>query len=733
MMEEKSNAKNSRIERNHKAADASIERKRAMHIEQNNSRLNSTLENCPSGLGESSENIENRVGMIENENGGIPIQQDKSLEAVQLSKFLEQIKNTIDPQAHAALVEEIKGGKLNPNPFSAGIDWRNKIKEISAFQTQPQGEQENYLRGVLCQAQQTYCEVHHLPYRLDTDGRVEILPTKDRIDALLRKAEEVTKNIPEDSFDSYPRLVRACLKSMLSETPSAQKLVEDFKKAKSSQEKIAILNAIKEKDFSIDSDLPMLQNNLENKNQPTSSIARLMRLEQQRSRLAKAVFNKERLGEETSEETPEEQKGKLVENVPRLAEFQFFADPDLDHEFLDLKSQSKAALDRIKKLAPDSLLLEKIQDGTVSIDLEAITELVNTALFDEAALNGERISIEQDQADLKKQIFQYLCHDIALKFNQTYYEVAVINRDQPEILTDKKTGEQSRNPLSPLQEKLRYMTLFLEVLSRSDEKIEKNSEAIKSSAYEFLKKANHSIHHVNEALTDRPDKPPNYLLAEQNVILPDTPELDLTKVISDVPLDRDQMSEQYQTTLASMRELQRGVNSQNNIQAAYYHVRAARFLIESAYQSSISKEESAEELKQIGRAFALAGARKEWEDNPAILSQEQKHIFDEDDWSSQNYADLAASLMRKSSNLFNDSYAKGNAYPDRDMAWMCVRGANKASSYYLGNETNLFDFYRASLAERVLYNALERGKTGWPDKYHRVKHPNALYYGIERG
>ncbi len=52
----------------------------------------------------------------------------------ELSKFLEQIKNKIDPQAHTVLVQSIKRRSLNPDPFSEGLAWRNTIKNTSAFQ-----------------------------------------------------------------------------------------------------------------------------------------------------------------------------------------------------------------------------------------------------------------------------------------------------------------------------------------------------------------------------------------------------------------------------------------------------------------------------------------------------------------------------------------------------------------------------------------------------------------------
>ncbi|MBX9577234.1 MAG: hypothetical protein K2W97_02020 [Chthoniobacterales bacterium] len=630
----------------------------------------------------------------ESNSGQVTMRPDKSLEAVRIEAFLERIKSCIDPETDALLVSGIEQGQLNPNPFFAGLDWRNKIKETNAFKAQPPEQQENHIKTILRCVQQAYCVAHDLPYRLDAEGRIERVSLKERIDALLKKEQEIAENISDESLGGDSYLVGGFLKFILPSAPSAQGLVAKFEEADSLQEKIKVLNEIKKIGFSIDSKLPILEKNLENKAKLVSFLERSIELGQQRSKLAEKIFN-----------------GKTV---PRLRNWEFFAYSL--HESISFKEQQQVALKRIEQLSPVAEIVKKLQEGTVPIGRAAINELVRGAPFDETVLGAEKLSMEKAQADLKKQIFQYLCHNITFKFNQTYYEVAALNKDKPEFLVD-ENGQEQINPLSTLQEKLRYMILFLELLSRSNNEIENNSEAVEVSDYDFLEKANNMIRYVNSSLTDGHSDPQ---LAEQSLILPGPSALERIKMTLDVTLSQQltpgdmvpMIGRGYRgiNMLASLRELERGVSNQNNPEAAYYHLRAARFLMESAYPYPKSTPDwyestSSDNMQQIGRLFALAACCKEWEDNPSVLSAEQVQIVHEDNWKSQDYANLAISLTQgERSTLFNGRYySQLRCHDDGMNRWPTLKHAIKSDAValaYFINESNSFNFYRASLAER---------------------------------
>ncbi|MBM3856750.1 MAG: hypothetical protein FJ390_02160 [Verrucomicrobia bacterium] len=470
-----------------------------------------------------------------------------SFETFQRNKFLNQLKTEIDPEVHDELIRRIEEKRLDSNPFSAGIAWRSAIKNATVSQSQPREQQEDYIQKVLRAVQETYCEVHHLPYRLDTEGRVEVLPKKDRIKDLLKKATDAAQSIKEDSLEGYPPLVRTFLKSIFLATPSAEELVENFKKTNSAQQKIKILNAVKAKNFSIDSNLEALHNNLEKKGELSSSLARLIELEMGKRKLAEKALDEN--------------------TVPRLRDFEFFSDPsDRNNKHLGLKNKRQAALDRIQKLAPLSDIAAKLQEGTIRIDYAAITQLVQ-----ETPLPAKRFFMkDKTQADLKREIFEYLCHDLAFKFNQAYYEVAAISKNQPEMYDE--NGQPQIKPLVILKEKLRYMTLFLELLSNNYEKIGEirgNRGDLEVVLYEFLRKVTNSIQDINSALTG---EYPNYQLAEENVVLPSDSEIDFfNKMWTSSYPDR------------SLRELQQGIMNQNNSQVFYNHLRKAQFLILDLY------------------------------------------------------------------------------------------------------------------------------------------------------
>jgi len=121
----------------------------------------------------------------------------------------------------------------------------------------------------------------------------------------------------------------------------------------------------------------------------------------------------------------------------------------------------------------------------------------------------------------------------------------------------------------------------------------------------------------------------------------------------------------------------------------------------------------------------LAACRKEWEDNPNQLTAEQKRIFDKDDWSSQEYANLAEALRSDGkSNLFNVRYYDrcwGEAFfsgsTEKAEDWRVVTDANYAGHRFCCSKSGSFEFYKAKLAENFFYNFLETGVGDWENKY----------------
>lgn len=448
---------------------------------------------------------------------------------------------------------------------------------------------------------------------------------------MLRQAEQVASKIQSET----PTWIGSLLSTILSSTPTATKLVAKFKRASSIQEQLAALHEIKKIDFELDfKQLDILDLNLENKDQLLKLLEAMIKRKNPDT-LTVNVFLQIAVLEKLF---------PLLENKS----------DQLGAENLQasLKEKRQASLDRINTLAPASLLTEKLtsenREEKVTIDFNIVCGLINNTPINV----GEGLSLIEAKKELEKEVFRFFCADIALKFDQAYNlergskwnDYKTIISQTKEIDFDKafdETMKRLNEPSSELAEKLRYMSLFLEVLGSETSFFipRPNSAAdmlrFKRWVYPFLNQADAFVNYY----LSHPTQPSN------------TEFLPIVTAESQRCFRAGYFLGQGRIQ-ASMMELTRARRDQQNNKVAEYHLQAALFLLKSARETIEQRGDNAFSLRlrKIGELYALAAYR---ERNTGSLSWRSSMVA-EDNMTAEDYADAARKEIAGEECLINN-------------------------------------------------------------------------------